>query len=232
MPTIAAFAHKKSIGQPFVYPDNSLDYESNFLRMMFAVPSEAYALDPDAARAPAHPVHPPRRPRAELLDRRPCGWPARAWPTCTPRSRRAIAALWGPLHGGANQEVLEMLGRSPAIGGDVAPAVDAGQGQERPVPAHGLRTPRLQELRPAGPDHQGGRRPSAREAGRRGTGSCDIALELESVALSDPYFVDRKLYPNVDFYSGLIYRALGFPVGHVHGPVRDRPPARLDRPMA
>ena len=122
-----------------------------------------------------------------------------------------INALWGPLHGGANQAVIEMLERITADGGDVDKYVAHGQGPRRPVPALRLRPPRLQELRPARP-HPQGRLPTGC-IGELGTTDqlLDIALRLEEVALTDEYFVERKLYPNVDFYSGLIYRAMGFP---------------------
>ena len=210
MPTIAAFAHKKSIGQPFVYPDNSLDYESNFLRMMFSVPSEAYAVDPDAARALRILLilHADHEQNCSTSTVRMAG---SSLANLYASISAGIAALWGPLHGGANQEVLEMLGQIDASGGDVAPFVDRAKDHDDPFRLMGFGhrvyknyDPRAQIIKEA----------ADRVLAKLGTRDrlLDIALELESVALSDPYFVERKLYPNVDFYSGLIYRALGFPV--------------------
>ena len=210
MPTIAAFAHKKSIGQPFVYPDNSLDYESNFLRMMFSVPSEAYAVDPDAARALRILLilHADHEQNCSTSTVRMAG---SSLANLYASISAGIAALWGPLHGGANQEVLEMLGHIDASGGDVAPFVDRAKDHDDPFRLMGFGhrvyknyDPRAQIIKEA----------ADRVLAKLGTRDrlLDIALELESVALSDPYFVERKLYPNVDFYSGLIYRALGFPV--------------------
>jgi len=210
MPTIAAFAHKKSIGQPFVYPDNSLDYESNFLRMMFSVPSEAYVIDPDAARALRILLilHADHEQNCSTSTVRMAG---SSLANLYASISAGIAALWGPLHGGANQEVLEMLEHIDASGGDVAPFVDRAKDHDDPFRLMGFGhrvyknyDPRAQIIKEA----------ADRVLAKLGTRDrlLDIALELEKVALNDPYFVERKLYPNVDFYSGLIYRALGFPV--------------------
>ena len=122
-----------------------------------------------------------------------------------------INALWGPLHGGANQKVIEMLDRHRGRRRRRREVRPHGEGPRRPVPLVGVRAPRVQELRPARQDPQG--RPAttcSTELGQRDH-LLDLALELEAVALNDDYFVERKLYPNVDFYSGLIYRAMGFP---------------------
>jgi citrate synthase len=210
MPTIAAFAHKKSIGQPFVYPDNSLDYESNFLRMMFSVPSEAYTVDPDAARALRILLilHADHEQNCSTSTVRMAG---SSLANLYASISAGIAALWGPLHGGANQEVLEMLEHIDGSGGDVAPFIDRAKSHDDPFRLMGFGhrvyknyDPRAQIIKEA----------ADRVLAKLGTRDrlLDIALELEKVALSDPYFVERKLYPNVDFYSGLIYRALGFPV--------------------
>jgi citrate synthase len=210
MPTIAAFAHKKSIGQPFVYPDNSLDYESNFLRMMFSVPSETYVIDPDAARALRILLilHADHEQNCSTSTVRMAG---SSLANLYASISAGIAALWGPLHGGANQEVLEMLAHIDASGGDVAPFIDRAKDHNDSFRLMGFGhrvyknyDPRAQIIKEA----------ADRVLAKLGTRDrlLDIALELESVARSDPYFVERKLYPNVDFYSGLIYRALGFPV--------------------
>ena len=209
MPTIAAFAHKKSIGQPFVYPDNSLDYESNFLRMMFSVPTEPYVIDPDAARALRILLilHADHEQNCSTSTVRMAG---SSLANLYASISAGIAALWGPLHGGANQEVLEMLQHIADTGGDVAPFIDRARDSSDPYRLMGFghrvyknHDPRAQIIKEA----------ADRVLAKHGSRDklLDIALELEHVALSDPYFVSKRLYPNVDFYSGLIYRALGFP---------------------
>ena len=209
MPTIAAFAHKKSIGQPFVYPDNSLDYESNFLRMMFSVPTEPYVIDPDAARALRILLilHADHEQNCSTSTVRMAG---SSLANLYASISAGIAALWGPLHGGANQEVLEMLQDIADNGGDVAPFIDRARDSSDPFRLMGFghrvyknHDPRAQIIKEAAD------RVLAKHGARDQL--LDIALELEHVALSDPYFVSKRLYPNVDFYSGLIYRALGFP---------------------
>jgi citrate synthase len=209
MPTIAAFAHKKSIGQPFVYPDNSLDYESNFLRMMFSLPTEPYVVDIDAQRALRILLilHADHEQNCSTSTVRMAG---SSMANLYASISAGIAALWGPLHGGANQEVLEMLQHIADNGGDVAPFIDRAKDKDDPFRLMGFGhrvykhyDPRARIIKEA----------ADRVLAKLGTRDrlLDIALDLESVALSDPYFVSRKLYPNVDFYSGLIYRALGFP---------------------
>ena len=209
MPTIAAFAHKKSIGQPFVYPDNSLDYESNFLRMMFAIPTEPYVIDADAARALRILLilHADHEQNCSTSTVRMAG---SSMANLYASISAGIAALWGPLHGGANQEVLEMLQHIADNGGDVAPFIDRAKNHDDPFRLMGFGhrvyknyDPRARIIKEA----------ADRVLAKLGTRDqlLDIALELERVALNDPYFVSKKLYPNVDFYSGLIYRALGFP---------------------
>ena len=209
MPTIAAFAYKKSIGQPFIYPDNSLDYEQNFLRMMFAVPSEAYELDAEVARALRILLilHADHEQNCSTSTVRMVG---SSHANLYASISAGIAALWGPLHGGANQEVLEMLEAIRKDGGDVSKAVARAKDKNDPFRLMGFGhrvyknfDPRAQIIKTAADTVLA--RIGARDQ------LLDIALELEQVALADPYFIDHKLYPNVDFYSGLIYRALGFP---------------------
>jgi citrate synthase len=211
MPTIAAFAYKKSIGQPFIYPDNSLDYEANFLRMMFAVPAEPYVPDPDVADAlrVLLILHADHEQNCSTSTVRMVG---SSQANLYASISAGISALSGPLHGGANAEVLGMLQGIAADGGDVSKAVARAKDRDDPYRLMGFGhrvyknyDPRARIIK------------QAADSVLRKTGSDDellrIALELEEVALSDPYFIDHKLYPNVDFYSGLIYRALGFPVG-------------------
>jgi citrate synthase len=211
MPTIAAYAYKKSVGQPFVYPDNSLDYESNFLRMMFAVPAEPYAVDEDVAKALRILLilHADHEQNCSTSTVRMVG---SSHANLYASISAGISALWGPLHGGANQEVLEMLQAIERDGGDVSRAVARAKDKDDPFRLMGFGhrvyknyDPRARIIK------------AAADTILAKMGVHDnllrIAQQLEEVALSDAYFVDRKLYPNVDFYSGLIYRALGFPVG-------------------
>jgi citrate synthase len=211
MPTIAAIAYKKSVGQPFVYPDNSLDYEGNFLRMMFAVPAEPYMVDADVAGAlrTLLILHADHEQNCSTSTVRLVG---SSHANLYASISAGISALWGPLHGGANQEVLEMLQAIAADGGDVSRAVDRARDKNDPFRLMGFGhrvyknyDPRARIIK------------AAADTILAKVGADDdllrIARELEAVALSDPYFIDHKLYPNVDFYSGLIYRALGFPVG-------------------
>jgi citrate synthase len=209
MPTIAAFAYKKSIGQPYIYPDNALDYEANFLRMMFAVPTEPFTVDPEAAHAlrVLLILHADHEQNCSTSTVRMVG---SSHANLYASVSAGIAALWGPLHGGANQEVLEMLEAIAAGGGDVGQFVERAKDKNDPFRLMGFGhrvyknyDPRARIIK------------QAADAMMAKLGVDDellsIATELERIALSDPYFVDRKLYPNVDFYSGLIYRALGLP---------------------
>jgi len=210
LPTIAAFGYKRSVGQPYVYPDNALDYEANFLRMMFAVPAEPYVVDPDVAAAlrTLLILHADHEQNCSTSTVRLVG-SSRA--NLYVSIAAGVAALWGPLHGGANQEVLEMLEEIAADGGDVNRAVARAKDKNHPFRLMGFGhrvyrnfDPRAKIIKQAadtvlaklGADDQ----------------LLEIAIRLEEVALRDEYFIERKLYPNVDFYSGLIYRALGFPV--------------------
>ena len=211
MPTIAAFAYKKSVGQPFMYPDNSLDYESNFLRLMFALPAEPYLPDPEVARAlrVLLILHADHEQNCSTSTVRLVG---SSHANLYASISAGISALWGPLHGGANAEVLEMLQAIAADGGDVSRAVDRAKDHDDPYRLMGFGhrvyknyDPRARIIK------------AAADTILARTGADDellrIARELEAVALHDAYFIEHKLYPNVDFYSGLIYRALGFPVG-------------------
>ncbi len=209
LPTVAAFAHKKSIGEPFIYPDSALDYEANFLRMMFAVPSEPYIVDADAAMAlrTLLILHADHEQNCSTSTVRLVG---SSLANLYVSVSAGIAALWGPLHGGANQEVLEMLKAIAADGGSVGKYVDRAKDHNDPFRLMGFGHRVYKNYDP--------RARIIREAAHTlldKLGADDrllqIALELEDVALHDEYFVERKLYPNVDFYSGLIYRALGFP---------------------
>jgi citrate synthase len=210
MPTIAAYSYKHSIGQPFVYPMNKLDYSSNFLHMMFATPCEDYQVDPGLARALdlLFILHADHEQNCSTSTVRMVG-SSRA--NLFASISAGISALWGPLHGGANQQVIEML---------ESIAREEGSAQKFLARAKD----RNDTARLMGFGHRVYKSYDPRAAilkktcndviARVGVSSrlLEIALELEEIALADDYFVSRKLYPNVDFYSGVIYKALGIPV--------------------
>ncbi len=209
MPTITAFAYKKSIGQPYMYPDNALDYEANFLRMMFAVPTEPYVIDPDAARALRILLilHADHEQNCSTSTVRMVG---SSHANLYASVSAGIAALWGPLHGGANQEVLEMLQAIAAGGGNVGAFVERAKDKDDPFRLMGFGHRVYKNYDPRARIIKAAADTMLAKLGRDDE-LLDIAHELEAIALSDPYFIDRKLYPNVDFYSGLIYRGLGLP---------------------
>tara|TARA_B100000676_G_C18084675_1_gene853995 strand:- start:1995 stop:3335 length:1341 start_codon:yes stop_codon:yes gene_type:complete len=209
MPTIAAMAHKWSLGQPFVYPRNDLGYAENFLHMMFAVPCEPYHVSPVLARAMdlILILHADHEQNASTSTVRLAGSSGANPFACI---SAGIACLWGPAHGGANEAVLKMLeeiGSYDQIHEFIARAKDKDD-QSR-LMGFGHRVyknydPRAKIMRKT--CHQ-----VLDELGVHDEPLLKIALELEKIALDDPYFVDRNLYPNVDFYSGIILRAMGIP---------------------
>jgi citrate synthase len=209
MPTIAAMAYKYSLGQPFVYPRNDLGYAENFLNMLFSVPCEPYRVPTAAARAleALLIIQADHEQNASTSAMRLVG-STRANPyACT---AAAIAALWGPLHGGANEGVLQTLAEIGNV--DRIPEV-LGRAKDKNDPfrlmGFGHRVyksydPRAKVLRQ--------RCYEVLDAlGQRDDPLLNLAMELERVTLADDYFIERKLYPNVDFYSGIIFRALGLP---------------------
>ncbi len=209
LPTIAAYSYKKSIGQPFLYPNNELDLIENFLTMMFAVPSERYEVSPVIVHALKQLLilHADHEQNCSTSTVRMVG---SADSNIYASISAGINALWGPLHGGANQQVIETLEAIHADGGDVQRAVERAKNPKEEFRLFGFGhrvyknyDPRARILKDTADN-------VLKELNRRDD-LLDIALELEHVALSDDYFVERKLYPNVDFYSGLIYRAMGFP---------------------
>jgi len=211
LPTVAAFAYKKSIGQPYVYPQNDLDYVSNFLHMMFALPVEEYALDPTVARAldVLLILHADHSQNCSTSTVRLVG---SAQANLFTSVASGMSALWGPLHGGANQRVVEMLQHIADDGGDHSKFIAKAKDKDDPFRLWGFGhrvyknyDPRARILKA-----------HAYEVMARMASDdplLDIAMKLEETALADDYFVERKLYPNVDFYSGLMFRALGFPTG-------------------
>ncbi len=210
LPTIAAYSFKKSIGQPFIYPQNDLTYCENFLQMMFAVPCEPYEIDPDfvAALNMLLIVHADHEQNCSTSTVRMVG---SSQANLFASIAAGICALWGPLHGGANEAVVSMLEQIREDGGDVKKYVLMAKDKTNPFRLMGFGHRVYKNFDP------------------RATiikSVCDrlldklniddplfeIAKELEQVALQDEYFIERKLYPNVDFYSGVIYRAMGIPV--------------------
>jgi len=209
MRTIAAYSYKKSIGQPFVYPKNNLSYCANFLNMMFSVPAEPYEIDEELVKVLnlLLILHADHEQNCSTSTVRMVG---SSQANLFAAISAGICALWGPLHGGANEEVLEMLQQIQADGGGPQKYVELAKRKDSGFRLMGFGhrvyknyDPRAKIIKAAAdkvikklkvPDPL-----------------LDIAYHLEEAALTDPYFVERKLYPNVDFYSGIIYRALGIP---------------------
>jgi citrate synthase len=210
LPTIAAFAYKKSIGQPFVYPTNSLDYSSNFLKMMFGVPAEDYQADPEIARALdlLLILHADHEQNCSTSTVRLVG-SSRA--NLYASVSAGISALWGPLHGGANQEVVEMLQAIRSSGGNVRSFVDKVKNKDTGVRLFGFGHRVYKNFDPRAKIIKRSCDSVLTRLGIRDP-LLDIAKQLEEAALADDYFISRKLYPNVDFYSGIIYRAIGIPL--------------------
>jgi citrate synthase len=207
--TIAAFAYKKSIGQPVMYPRNALPYCANFLHMMFAVPAEPYEPDPIVVKAlnQLFILHADHEQNCSTSTVRLVG---SSGANVYAAVAAGVLALWGPLHGGANQEVVEMLEEIQASGSDVKQFVADIKNKKgnRRLMGFGHRVyknydPRAKVLKNMADEllnHLGINDPML-----------DIARELEETALKDDYFISKKLYPNVDFYSGILYRAIGIP---------------------
>jgi citrate synthase len=207
--TIAAFAYKKSIGQPMVYPKNSLKYCGNFLNMMFSVPAEEYEVDPELEKVMnlLLILHADHEQNCSTSTVRLVG---SSKANLFASISAGICALWGPLHGGANQEVLEMLQAIHKDGGDVKKYVALAKDKNSTFRLMGFGHRVYKNFDPRAKIIKGA---ADKVLGKLGVKDplLDIAKELEEAALKDPYFVERKLYPNVDFYSGIIYRAMGFP---------------------
>jgi len=208
-PTIAAFSYKKSIGQPFVYPTNALDYCSNFLKMMYGVPAEEYQVDPDVAKALdlLLILHADHEQNCSTSTVRLVG-SSRA--NLYASVSAGICALWGPLHGGANQEVVEMLQSIHEKGDDVKKFVDQVKDKKSGVRLMGFGHRVYKNFDPRAKIIKRSCDTILKKLGIKDP-LLDIAKRLEEAALADEYFVSRKLYPNVDFYSGIIYRAIGIP---------------------
>lgn len=208
-PTIAAWAYKNSVGHPVVYPSNKLGYVENFLNMMFSMPSDDYEIDPVVVNAldKLLILHADHEQNCSTSTVRLAG---SSQANLYSAIAAGVTALWGPLHGGANQEVIEMLDRIKEDGGNLDKWIAKAKDKNDPFRLMGFGhrvyknfDPRAKIIKKACDD----------VLNRLGIKDpvLEIAKKLEEVALNDEYFVERKLYPNVDFYSGIIYRAMGIP---------------------
>ncbi|HSF43307.1 MAG TPA: citrate synthase, partial [Thermoanaerobaculia bacterium] len=241
--TIAAFSYKKSIGQPFVYPRNDLSYTQNFLHMMFAVPSEPYRVSPvlDRALNLLLILHADHEQNCSTSSVRMVG---SSRTNLFAAVSAGVCALWGPLHGGANQEVLQMLKKIRDDGGNYRKYVEMAKDKSSGFRLMGFGhrvyknfDPRAKILKKAADE--------VLKEMKLSDPLLEIAGNLEEVALHDEFFIERKLYPNVDFYSGIIYRAMGIPtemftvmfaLGRLPGwiaqwrEMKDDPKTRIARP--
>jgi citrate synthase len=209
LPTIAAYAYKRSVGQPFLYPDNSLGLVANFLRMTFGFPAEPYEVDERVARAldRLFILHADHEQNCSTSTVRLVG---SSQANLFASVSAGINALWGPLHGGANASVLEMLEQIRDQGGDIPAFVKKVKDKQDGVKLMGFGHRVYKNYDPRAALVKASADEVLQALGKRDE-LLDLAIELEQAALADDYFVERKLYPNVDFYTGLIYRAMGFP---------------------
>ncbi len=209
LPTIAAAAYKLNIGQPFVYPRNDLTYCENLLHMFFAVPAEPYEIDPIAADALdlLFILHADHEQNCSTSTVRMAGSSG-----ANPYSAIAagIAALWGPAHGGANEAVLNML-REIGNASNIQKYIDKAKDKNDPFRLMGFGHRVYKSFDPRAKIIRKMTHKVLAQLGRKNTPLFDLALALEEIALKDEYFIEKDLYPNVDFYSGIIYKALGIP---------------------
>ena len=209
MPTLAAMTFKYSVGQPFIYPRNELDYSSNFLQMCFAVPAEPYKISPILARAMRRLfiLHADHEQNASTSTVRLAGSSGANPFACL---AAGIASLWGPSHGGANEAVLRMLAEIGSV--DRIPEFIArAKDKNDPFKLMGFGHRVYKNYDPRAKVMRESCHEVLDELGMRNDPKLKLAMELERIALEDPYFVERKLFPNVDFYSGIILEAMGFP---------------------
>ena len=210
VPTMVAWSFKYSRNQPYVYPRNDLDYVANFLNMIFSFPTEEYEVDPAIAKAlnVLLILHADHEQNCSSTTVRVVG---SGHANLFSSVAAGVHALSGPLHGGANQRVVEMLEEIVAAGGDIAPFVARAKDREDPFRLMGFGhrvyrnyDPRAQILKRYAQQ--------VVKTLSKNDPLLDVALQLEQVTLEDDYFIEKKLYPNVDFYSGIIYRTMGFPI--------------------
>ena len=208
MPTIAAMAYKFSIGQPFVYPRNDLSYSENFLNMMFSVPAEEYKISPTIAKAMDRIfiLHADHEQNASTSTVRLAGSSGANPYACI---AAGVASLWGPAHGGANEACLRMLSEIGSVE-NIPHYIEKAKDKNDPFRLMGFGHRVYKNFDPRATVM----RESAHEVLKELNISdplLDVAMELERIALEDPYFIEKKLYPNVDFYSGIILKAIGIP---------------------
>ena len=209
MPTIAAMAYKYSIGQPFIYPKNELDYSANFLHMCFAVPCEEYKVNPVLARAMRRIfiLHADHEQNASTSTVRLAGSSGANPFACI---SAGIACLWGPAHGGANEAALTMLQEIDTV--DRIPEfIKRAKDKNDPFRLMGFGHRVYKNYDPRAKIMQKTCHEVLEAVGHRNDPILKVALELERIALSDDYFIEKKLYPNIDFYSGITLKAMGFP---------------------
>ncbi|WP_415393231.1 citrate synthase [Paracoccus sp. SJTW-4] len=209
LPTLAAMAYKYSLGQPFVYPKNDLDYASNFLHMCFSVPAEPYHVDPALARAMDRifTLHADHEQNASTSTVRLAGSSGANPFACI---AAGIACLWGPAHGGANQAALEMLQEIGSV--DRIPEyIKRAKDKDDPFRLMGFGHRVYKNFDPRAKIMKESADEVLDILGIENNPTLQVAKELERIALEDEYFVSKKLYPNVDFYSGIILSAMGFP---------------------
>ena len=209
VPTIAAYSLRKSMGQPFPYPDNSLDYVSNFLQMTFSLPAEKYEVNPVVAKALdlLFILHADHEQNCSTSTVRMIG---SSHANLFASVAGGISALFGPLHGGANQAVLEMLEEIQQSGQSVEQFIAKVKEKDSTVRLMGFGHRVYKNYDPRAKIIKNAADQVLKELGVSDP-LLDIALKLEEAALGDDYFIERKLYPNVDFYTGVIYKAMGFP---------------------
>ena len=209
MPTIAAMAYKYHIGQPFVYPRNDLDYAENFLHMCFAVPCEPYEINPVLARAMDRifTLHADHEQNASTSTVRLAGSSGANPFACI---AAGVACLWGPAHGGANEAALNML-MEIGTADRIPEFIDRAKDKNDPFRLMGFGHRVYKNYDPRAKIMQKTCHEVLDELGVRDDPLLEVAMELERIALTDQYFIDKKLYPNVDFYSGITLKALGFP---------------------
>ncbi|WP_116653587.1 citrate synthase [Pelagibacterium sediminicola] len=209
IPTLAAMAYKYSVGQPFVYPRNDLDYASNFLHMCFAVPAEEYKVDPVVAKAMDRifTLHADHEQNASTSTVRLSGSSDANPFACI---AAGVACLWGPAHGGANEAALNML-REIGTVDRIPEFIERAKNKDDPFRLMGFGHRVYKNYDPRAAVMQESAREVLSLMGVENNPTLQVAQALEKIALEDPYFVERKLYPNVDFYSGIILDAIGFP---------------------
>lgn len=209
LPTIAAMAYKYHVGQPYVYPQNDLDYSSNFLQMCFSVPAENYEVNPVLAKAmdKIFILHADHEQNASTSTVRLAGSSGANPFACI---AAGIACLWGPAHGGANEAALNMLAEIGSV--DRIPEfVNRAKDKKDPFRLMGFGHRVYKNYDPRARIMQQTTHEVLAELGVKDDPMLDVAMELEKIALTDEYFIEKKLYPNIDFYSGITLKALGFP---------------------